>query len=410
MEDNILIRYGELSLKKSNRKQFTIKIQNHIKRALKEFKDLSFESRGMRYYIMLNNEDSQPIIEILKKIPGIYSFSVVSRCNSNLDDIYLLVQKELNNGKKTFKIETNRADKSFPLTSIEITKSVGSYLFKNIKGLKADVHQPEFILYLDLRSEGTFIFTNIYLGLGGFPAGSIGKTLLMISGGIDSVVAGYLAIKKGMSVDAIHFAAPPYTSPLAVQKVIDLLETIVPYTEYQNINLYVVPFTDIQKAIYDFTKEDYCITIMRRMMYRISEKLARKIGALAIINGENIGQVASQTLESIDTIESVVKIPIIRPLAIFDKQDIINIATKIKTYDISILPYEDCCTVFVPRHPQIKPNLNYTIVEENKINFEDMIVKALNDSKKIVLRINQHYNYLKNKLDKDKQIDIEELF
>ena len=359
-------------------------------------------------------EDSQPIIEILKKIPGIYSFSVVSRCNSNLDDIYLLaqelVQKELNNGKKTFKIETNRADKSFPLTSIEITKSVGSYLFKNIKGLKADVHQPEFILYLDLRSEGTFIFTNIYLGLGGFPAGSIGKTLLMISGGIDSVVAGYLAIKKGMSVDAIHFAAPPYTSPLAVQKVIDLLETIVPYTEYQNINLYVVPFTDIQKAIYDFTKEDYCITIMRRMMYRISEKLARKIGALAIINGENIGQVASQTLESIDTIESVVKIPIIRPLAIFDKQDIINIATKIKTYDISILPYEDCCTVFVPRHPQIKPNLNYTIVEENKINFEDMIVKALNDSKKIVLRINQHYNYLKNKLDKDKQIDIEELF
>ena len=213
-----------------------------------------------------------------------------------------------------------------------------------------------------------------------------------------------------MSVDAIHFAAPPYTSPLAVQKVIDLLETIVPYTEYQNINLYVVPFTDIQKAIYDFTKEDYCITIMRRMMYRISEKLARKIGALAIINGENIGQVASQTLESIDTIESVVKIPIIRPLAIFDKQDIINIATKIKTYDISILPYEDCCTVFVPRHPQIKPNLNYTIVEENKINFEDMIVKALNDSKKIVLRINQHYNYLKNKLDKDKQIDIEELF
>lgn len=414
MEGHILIRYGELSLKKSNRKQFTIKIQNHIKRALKKFKDLSFESRGMRYYIMLNNEDSQPIIEILKKIPGIYSFSVVSRCNSNLDDIYLLaqelVQKELNNGKKTFKIETNRADKSFPLTSIEITKSVGSYLFKNIKGLKADVHQPEFILYLDLRSEGTFIFTNIYLGLGGFPAGSIGKTLLMISGGIDSVVAGYLAIKKGMSVDAIHFAAPPYTSPLAVQKVIDLLETIVPYTEYQNINLYVVPFTDIQKAIYDFTKEDYCITIMRRMMYRISEKLARKIGALAIINGENIGQVASQTLESIDTIESVVKIPIIRPLAIFDKQDIINIATKIKTYDISILPYEDCCTVFVPRHPQIKPNLNYTIVEENKINFEDMIVKALNDSKKIVLRINQHYNYLKNKLDKDKQIDIEELF
>lgn len=332
MEDHILIRYGELSLKKSNRKQFTIRIQNHIKRALKEFKQLSFESRGMRYYIMLNNEDSQPIIEILKKIPGIYSFSVVSRCKSNLNDINLLakelVQKELNQGKKTFKIETNRADKNFLLTSVEITKHVGSYLFKHIEGLKADVHRPEFTLYLDVRSEGTFIFTHIYLGLGGFPAGSIGKTLLMISGGIDSVVAGYLAIKRGMSIDAIHFAAPPYTSPLAVQKVIDLLETIVPYTEYQDINLYVVPFTEIQKAIYEFTKEDYCITIMRRMMYRISEKLARKIGALAIVNGENIGQVASQTLESMDTIESVVKIPIIRPLAVFDKQDIIHIGNS----------------------------------------------------------------------------------
>lgn len=414
MEDHILIRYGELSLKKSNRKQFTIRIQNHIKRALKEFKQLSFESRGMRYYIMLNSEDSQPIIEILKKIPGIYSFSVVSRCKSNLNDINLLakelVQKELNQGKKTFKIETNRADKNFLLTSVEITKHVGSYLFKHIEGLKADVHRPEFTLYLDVRSEGTFIFTHIYLGLGGFPAGSIGKTLLMISGGIDSVVAGYLAIKRGMSIDAIHFAAPPYTSPLAVQKVIDLLETIVPYTEYQDINLYVVPFTEIQKAIYEFTKEDYCITIMRRMMYRISEKLARKIGALAIVNGENIGQVASQTLESMDTIESVMKIPIIRPLAVFDKQDIIHIATQIKTYDISILPYEDCCTVFVPRHPQIKPNLNCAITEENKINFEDMINKALDNTKRIVLRINRHYDYLEIKPNEDKKIEIDELF
>ncbi len=415
MEDHILIRYGELSLKKSNRKQFTQRIQNHIKRALKVFSKLSFESRGMRFYIMLNDEDSKPIIDILQKIPGIYSFSVVSRCASNMDDIYFLAKKlvlnELKDDKnKTFKIETNRGDKSFPYTSIEITKMVGSYLFKNIEGLKADVHHPNFTLYLDVRHEGSFLFTKTFIGMGGFPAGSLGKTLLMISGGIDSVVAGYLTIKKGMSVDAIHFAAPPYTSPLAVQKVIDLLETITPYTEYQDINLYVVPFTEIQKSIYEYTQSDYCITIMRRMMYRISEQIAKRIGALALVNGENVGQVASQTLESIQTIEQVTSMPVIRPLAIFDKQDIVNIAMRIKTYDISILPYEDCCTVFVPKHPQIKPNLNYTIVEENKIDYKRMIEKAIADTERIVLRVNKHYDYLLNNQDKNKKQEIEELF
>lgn len=237
------------------------------------------------------------------------------------------------------------------------------------------------------------MFTKIEMGLGGFPAGVLGKTMLMVSGGIDSIVAGYMAVKKGMTIEAIHFAAPPYTSDLAVQKVIDLLETIVPYTEYQAINLHIIPFTEIQKAIYDNCREDYCITIMRRMMYRITEQVAKQLNALAILNGENVGQVASQTLESMATIEDVVRMPVIRPLATFDKQDIVDVSRKIGTYDISIRPYEDCCTVFVPKHPQIKPSLKQAEIEENKIAFNEMINTAVEKRERIVLKNNSHCDY-----------------
>lgn len=411
MEDHILIRYGELSLKKTNRKQFINRINANIKRACKEFTNLTYESRGLRFYIMLNGEDSIKITNILKKIPGIYSFSIVSRTESNMDDIkkmaQSLVEKELLKGLKTFKVETNRGNKDFPLTSLEISKEVSRYLFVNIPNLKADVHHPDFILSLDVRFEGTFLFTTIEMGLGGFPAGVLGKTMLMISGGIDSVVAGYMAVKKGMNVEAIHFAAPPYTSDLAVQKVIDLLETIVPYTEYQSIHLHIVPFTSIQKAIYDNCREDYCITIMRRMMYRITEQLANQLGVLGIVNGENVGQVASQTLESIGTIENVVKIPVIRPLATLDKQDIVDVAKKIGTYDISIQPYEDCCTVFVPKHPQIKPQVKQAEFEENKFQFTQMIDEAIKNIERIVLKKNNHIDYLAYK---NKTVIEEDLF
>ena len=397
MEDHILIRYGELSLKKSNRKQFINKINANIKRALKEFSQLTYESRGLRFYIILNGEDSSKISEVLKKIPGIYSFSVVSRCDSNISAIkeqaLILVKKEFENGAKTFKVETNRGDKTFPLNSLEISKEVARHLFINLENLKADVHNPDFVLYLDVRQEGTFLFTKIEMGLGGFPAGVLGKTMLMVSGGIDSIVAGYMAVKKGMTIEAIHFAAPPYTSDLAVQKVIDLLETIIPYTDYQAINLHIIPFTEIQKAIYDNCREDYCITIMRRMMYRITEQVAKQLNALAILNGENVGQVASQTLESMATIEDVVRMPVIRPLATFDKQDIVDVSRKIGTYDISIRPYEDCCTVFVPKHPQIKPSLKQAEIEENKFVFNEMINTAVEKRERIVLKKNSHCDY-----------------
>ena len=400
MEDHILIRYGELALKKSNRKQFINRINNSIKRALSGYDKLNYDARGLRFYIILNGENSTPIIEKLKKIPGIYSFSVVSRCESNIESIATLattlLNEEFKNGMKTIKVDTNRGDKHFPMTSLEITKEVSRQLFRNIQGLKADVHNPELTLHLDVRYEGTFIFTNIIMGMGGMPAGSIGKVMLMVSGGIDSVVAGYLTIKKGMSIEAVHFAAPPYTSDLAVQKVIDLLEKLAPYTEYQNINLHIVPFTEIQKSIYDYCREDYCITIMRRMMYRITTKLSEKHKCIAIVNGESIGQVASQTLESISTIGEVTSMPVIRPLATFDKSEIIKIATNIDTYDISIRPYEDCCTVFVPKHPQIKPLNTKAREEELKFDFEPMIEKAVNETNTLVIKSSKHLSIFEN--------------
>lgn len=395
--DHILIRYGELSLKKSNRKQFTQKVNEHIKSSLRGFENIKFENRGMRYYIHLNGNNPDPIIDILAKIPGIYSFSVVARTNSNIDDIKELACKIVSledYSNKKFKVETNRGDKAFPYSSIEITKMVSSHLFKNIEGLKADVHNPDFIVNIDVRDEGTFIFTKIYMGMGGLPYGSLGKGLLMVSGGIDSIVSGYLSIKKGMEIETIHYASPPYTSDNALQKVVDLLETIVPYVNGGKIKLFVVPFTNIQNQIYEKCRNDYCITIMRRMMYRIAEKMAKRRKALTILNGESVGQVASQTLESISVIEEVASIPVIRPLAIFDKQDIIDIAVKIKTFDISIRPYEDCCTVFVPKHPQIKPRLDVAIEEENKFDYETLIDEAINNIQLIEIDLHKHYSVI----------------
>ncbi|MBQ3001595.1 MAG: tRNA 4-thiouridine(8) synthase ThiI [Bacilli bacterium] len=400
--NHILIRYGELALKKSNRNQFIKAITSHIKSALHTFVNLQYESRGMRFYIMLNGEDVNEIIPILEKIPGIYSFSVVARCESNLDDIKdlalkIMSQEEYQN--KTMKIETNRGDKNFPLTSLEVTKEIGRHLFRNLENLKADVHNPDITLDVDLRYEGTYIFTKTYYGVGGFPAGTLGKGLVMISGGIDSVVSGYLSLKKGIEIEAVHFASPPYTSNEALQKVVDLLEQLTIYSKNSRIVLHIVPFTKIQEAIYKYTREDYCITIMRRMMYRIATNIMHKINANVIINGESMGQVASQTLESMNVINEVTNALVIRPLAAFDKQDIIAISQKINTFDISIRPYDDCCTVYVPKHPQIKPKSDVAEKEENKFAYQEMIDEAVANTERVVLRYNSKYNVVKDDLD-----------
>lgn len=398
MYNHILIRYGELSLKKSNRNQFIKQITNHIKSILQPFSNLEFESRGMRFYIILNNEPLDEIIPLLKKVPGLYSFSPVAKCESNLDDIkelavQVLKQEELEN--KTIKVETNRANKNFTISSLEITKEISRHLFRNIENLKANVHNPDITINVDVRDEGTFIFTKIYYGLGGLPSGSLGKAMLMVSGGIDSVMAGYEVIKKGIDIEAIHFASPPYTSDMAVQKVVDLLEVLTSYKHDQKILLHIVPFTKIQDAIYQNVREDYGITIMRRMMYRIATSVANRQKALAIVNGENVGQVASQTLESISVIGEVTKMPVIRPLATLDKSDIIEKARLCGTYDISIRPYEDCCTVFVPKHPQIKPRLDVAQKLETSFDYESLINEAIENIEHVVLRSGQHHQVIK---------------
>ena len=398
MYNHILIRYGELSLKKANRNQFIKLVNNHIKKALSIFTKLQFESDYMRFYVILNGEDADAVVEILKTIPGIYSFSKVSKCESNLEEIKALALNTLKNldlTNKTFKVETNRANKNFTMTSLEITKEISRHLFRNIDNLKADVHNPDITINVDVRLEGTFIYTESIYGMGGLPSSSLGKAMLMISGGIDSVVAGLEVVRRGMDIEAIHYASPPYTSDMALQKVVDLLQVITKYKSDCKILLHVVPFTNIQKSIYENVRDDYGITIMRRMMYRIAERVAKKQKALTIVNGENIGQVASQTLESISVINNVTNMPIIRPLATLDKKDIIEKAIKYGTYDISIRPYEDCCTVFVPKHPQIKPRLDVAVDLENKFDYESLIEEAINNIQHIVLTANTKYQVIK---------------
>ena len=398
MYNHILIRYGELSLKKANRNQFIKLVNNHIKKALSIFTKLQFESDYMRFYVILNGEDADAVVEVLKTIPGIYSFSKVSKCESNLEEIKALALNTLKNldlTNKTFKVETNRANKNFTMTSLEITKEISRHLFRNIDNLKADVHNPDITINVDVRLEGTFIYTESIYGMGGLPSSSLGKAMLMISGGIDSVVAGLEVVRRGMDIEAIHYASPPYTSDMALQKVVDLLQVITKYKSDCKILLHVVPFTNIQKSIYENVRDDYGITIMRRMMYRIAERVAKKQKALTIVNGENIGQVASQTLESISVINNVTNMPIIRPLATLDKKDIIEKAIKYGTYDISIRPYEDCCTVFVPKHPQIKPRLDVAVDLENKFDYESLIDEAINNIQHIVLTSNTKYQVIK---------------
>ena len=393
MYDRILLRYGELSLKKDNRNQFVRLVNDHIKENLKQFKNITFEKEYMRFFIVLNGEDPLKIIPELKIIPGLHSLSLVKRCDSEINaikELALSFKDELNN--KTIKVETNRANKLFPMKSLEITQEVARYLFKNIEGLKADVHHPDVTINIDVRDNGTYMYTSSIKCFGGLPSKSLGKGLLLISGGIDSVVAGIEAIRRGVDVEAIHFASPPYTSMQSLQKVVDLLTKAAIYPSDHTINLYIVPFTNIQDAIYSNIRNDYCITIMRRIMYKISVEWAKHLGAKVLINGENLGQVASQTIESMTVINEVTNMPVIRPLATLDKQDIIDKAIKYDTYDISILPYEDCCTIFVPKHPQIKPRMKEVEIQEAKFDFTELINQAISNIQKITLTKDSNFN------------------
>jgi len=373
----ILIKYGELSTKKGNRNFFVKTLTKNIEHNLKNF-SVNIKKDLGRMYIYFEDKDLDDITNILKNIFGIQMYHVAFIANTSSDDITKNVLSILNDVSfKTFKVEVKRSYKAFEYDSPSFCKVLGSAVLRNIKDIEVDVHNPEILLTVEVRENESFIYLNSFKGAGGYPVGSQPRGLLMLSGGIDSPVAGYLAMKRGIKVDCVYFEAIPHTSLEAREKVVSLVKKLVNYTD--NINLHVVNFTEIQEAIYKECNHDYVITIMRRMMYRIMDMLCDKLNSYVIINGESIGQVASQTLVSMNTINSVTSIPVIRPVACLDKLEIIDIAKKIDTYDISILPFEDCCTVFVPKHPVINPDKEKCVVMEEKFSYGEMLKKAVDN-------------------------------
>jgi len=378
MENLILIKYGELTTKKDNRKVFINILSRYLSEKLKDF-NVKIIKDYARMYISFDEVYQEEILSVLKNTFGIHAFNLAYKVNTNSDDIkekVLSLLKDID--FKTFKVVTNRRDKSFSICSMDFNNVIGGHVLKNIPDIKVDVKNPDIYVNIEINKDETYIYFNDIKGIGGYPYGSLGKGLLMLSGGIDSPVAGYLALKRGVKIDAIYFEAIPHTSLNAREKVISLAKELLKYS--LDFNLYVVPITKLQEEIYHNIDTTYMITILRRMMYRISEKIAKKYGHLILINGESIGQVASQTLTSMNVINEVVKTPVLRPVACFDKLEIIDIAKKIGTYETSILPYEDCCTIFVPKHPVINPKLGKCVFYEKLINYEEMIDECVNNT------------------------------
>lgn len=377
MEKAIIVRYCEIHLKGKNRSFFEKLLQDNIQKALKEIKH-DFSVMHSRYLIEnYNDKDYNEIVEILGRIAGIHTISPAIVVKNNLEEIKKAAIELCKDKSGTFKVETNRADKTFGKNSMEISGEIGGILLDNYDNIRVDVRTPSFTVKIDIREDGkTFVYTDVIHCLSGMPVGSAGRGLLLISGGIDSPVAGYLTCKRGMKIDCLHFHSFPYTGEAAKQKVIDLTKRIGDFNG--GINLYVVSFTHIQEMIHKNCPEEFMITLMRRFMMRIAERLAKQLGDQAIVTGESLGQVASQTIESLTSSNSVVKdLPILRPLIMFDKLDIIDISKKIDTYNTSILPYEDCCTVFLPKFPSIKPNLQKVLKAEKNLDIESLVSEAM---------------------------------
>ena len=390
MDRVVLIKYGELTTKKGNRKFFINTLYQNLKKKLNNF-DVKISRDISRMYIEFSDNDLDLVLKNLNQVFGVHSYQVAYKIETNNEAIKNLAKDIMKDKTGTFKVETKRANKNFPIESIEFSRQIGGLILKNNDKLTVDVHNPDTTLMIEILDRNTYLYTDKYSGLGGYPVGTQPRGMLMLSGGIDSPVAGWLALKRGVKIDAVYFEAIPHTSLEARNKVIELSRKLCKYTD--QIRLHIVPFTNIQEAIYKECNPEYCITIMRRMMYRIMEKLAKKNKGLVIINGESIGQVASQTLTSMSVINSVTNMPVIRPVACLDKLEIIEIAKKIDTYNTSILPYEDCCTVFVPKHPVINPNLRECLLNEEKIVKESLIEQTVASTNTIIITENNKETY-----------------
>lgn len=379
----IIIRYSEIHLKGNNKEYFESALISNLKTALKGF-DLQFGRSNARYVLRNFDESLTPqIIDCVKNVFGVHSLSVAEEVPSTLEDIRAAAIA-LAPKRGSFKVSTNRADKRFPLHSMDLSAEIGGDVLENNSVLTVNLHNPDHVINIDIRENGkTFVFRDVIRGVNGMPVGTGGKAVAMLSGGIDSPVAMYMMAKRGMSLRAVHFHSFPYTSAQAKQKVLDLAAIVKKYTLRMTVD--VVSFTEIQTAIHERCPEEYMITIMRRFMMRIAEKLARINGCGAVVTGESLGQVASQTLESITSTNAVAHIPVFRPLIGFDKEEIIDIAHKIGTYETSILPYEDCCTIFLPKRPVTKPRLSAVEKVESALDVETLVQNALQNVEAVVI-------------------------
>lgn len=377
----IILRYGELFLKGNNRKIFEDILYKNIRESLQDY-EFNFKKISGRYEISNFDENYEQIfIDKLTKIFGIHSLSIAIKVETEIENIFEVI-KQLDLNNKSFRVTTKRASKIFPIHSMEFNAQVGEVVLRNFVNTKVDLHNFDVEIKIDIRENGfTYISTNDVECANGMPLGSAGKGLLLLSGGIDSPVAGYFMGKRGLQIEAIHFHSYPYTSNLAREKVLQLRDKMGDYLG--KIKLHIVSVTKIQEAINKNCDRDYMITLLRRMMMRIAEVIAKRNGAGALITGESLGQVASQTLQSMTCTNAVVNIPVFRPLIGFDKQDIMVVARKIDTYETSILPYEDCCTVFLPKNPVTKPRLERVLREESKLNIEELIAESL-ESEEII--------------------------
>lgn len=374
----IMIRYGELSTKKKNRMRFINKLKNNMEHVLSIYPDVSVKTDRDRGHVYLNGTDYHEVAESLKEIFGIQAFSPSFKVEKNVDTLVKAVQEIMTSVYKdgmTFKITAKRSDHSFELDSRALNHTLGDAVFSVLPNIKAQMKQPDINLKVEIRDEAAYISYEDIRGAGGLPVGTSGKGMLMLSGGIDSPVAGYLALKRGVDIEAVHFASPPYTSPGALKKAHDLTSKLTKFGG--NIQFIEVPFTEIQEEIKAKAPEAYLMTLTRRFMMRITDRIREDRNGLVIINGESLGQVASQTLESMQAINAVTATPIIRPVVTMDKLEIIDIAQKIDTFDISIQPFEDCCTIFAPDRPKTNPKIKNTEQYEKRMDVEGLVERAV---------------------------------
>ena len=382
--DHIMVRFGELSTKGKNKNLFIKTLAKNIRNSLCEFKDIEIISRFDHIYVKLNDNNPVRIIEVLQDVSGIQGLSLVLKTDEDIENLKkvcleLVKQEE----GKTFKVHAKRANKKYPIISDQINREIAKVILQNTE-LKVDVHEPDILVSVEIRDEGAYVFTHTYKGAGGYPLGVGGKVMHMLSGGIDSPIAAYLLMKRGLRIECIHFASPPYTNAGVIEKLKDLLGKLNKYQP--EIRLNIIPFTKLQEEIYKQSDESYAITIMRRMMFRLADRLAKRRHCLAISTGESVGQVASQTLESMNVINEVTNLPVLRPVVCYDKVDIIDLARKIDTFDISIRPFEDCCTIFAPKNPKTKPSMEEVVKFEAKWDYESMIDEALNNVEVIYIK------------------------